>query len=184
MNDREIVQLFWQRAPGAVDAVEEAYGYQLRQLAENLLGPQDAEECVNDAYLALWDSIPPAEPSPLLPYALRVVRNLCLKRYHWNIAQKRNSQFDLAYSELESCLADHTGPEQQQDAKELRAALEGFLRGLSQRDRVLFLGRYWYACTHKELALRLGMTENNVAVRLSRLREKLRKYLLEKGVLE
>ena len=73
---------------------------------------------------------------------------------------------------------------QQQDAKELRAALEGFLRGLSQRDRVLFLGRYWYACTHKELALRLGMTENNVAVRLSRLREKLRKYLLEKGVLE
>ena len=112
------------------------------------------------------------------------MRNLCLKRYHWNIAQKRNSQFDLAYSELESCLADHTGPEQQQDAQELRAALEGFLRGLSQRDRVLFLGRYWYACTHKELALRLGMTENNVAVRLSRLREKLRKYLLEKGVLE
>ena len=83
--------------------------------------PLDVEECVNDAYLALWQGIPPAKPAPLLPYALRVVRNLCLKRYHWNIAQKRNSQFDLAYSELESCLADHTGPEQQQDAKELRA---------------------------------------------------------------
>ena len=185
MKDRDIIELFWQRLPQAVDAVEEAYGSQLRGLAGNLLpDPQDAEECLNDAYLGLWNSIPPAKPQPLLPYALRVVRNLCLKRYHWNIAQKRNSQFDLAYSELESCLADHTGPEQHQDAKELRAALEGFLRGLSQRDRVLFLGRYWYACTHKELALRLGMTENNVAVRLSRLREKLRKYLLEKGVLE
>ena len=94
------------------------------------------------------------------------------------------THLDVYKRQLESCLADHTGPEQQQDAKELRAALEGFLRGLSQRDRVLFLGRYWYACTHKERALRLGMTENNVAVRLSRLREKLRKYLLEKGVLE
>ena len=142
MKDREIVELFWKRSPQAVDALAMAYGTQLRMLAGNILSnPQDAEECVNDAYLGLWDSIPPARPQPLLPYALRVVRNLCLKRYHWNIAQKRNSQFDLAYSELESCLADHTGPEQQQDAKELRAALEGFLRGLSQRDRVLFLGR-------------------------------------------
>ena len=114
MKDREIVELFWKRSPQAVDALAMAYGTQLRRLAGNILSnPQDAEECVNDAYLGLWDSIPPARPQPLLPYALRVVRNLCLKRYHWNIAQKRNSQFDLAYSELESCLADHTGPEQQ-----------------------------------------------------------------------
>ena len=183
MNDREIVQPFWQRAPGAVDAVEEAYGYQLRQLAENLLGPQDAEECVNDAYLALWDSIPPAEPSPLLPYALRVVRNLCLKRYHYNTAKKRNSQLDVAYWELEGCLADASTPEEHQDLEELKGAIEGFLRELSQRDRQLFLGRYWYACSHKELAVRLGMTENNTAVRLSRLRDKLRKHLLKKGVL-
>ena len=104
MKDREIVELFWKRSPQAVDALAMAYGTQLRRLAGNILSnPQDAEECVNDAYLGLWDSIPPARPQPLLPYALRVVRNLCLKRYHWNIAQKRNSQFDLAYSELESC---------------------------------------------------------------------------------
>ena len=120
----------------------------------------------------------------MLPYALRVVRNLCLKRYRWNTAQKRRSQFDLAYHELEGCLADSSGPEDQQDLRELRQVLERFLHGLSQRDRQLFLGRYWYACSHKELALRLGMTENNVAVRLSRLRDKLRRYLLEKGVLE
>ena len=98
MKDQEIVRLFWERSPQAVPALEETYGLQLRRLAGNLLSsPQDAEECLNDAYLGLWDSIPPARPEPLLPYALRVVRNLCLKRYHWNNAQKRNSQFDLAF---------------------------------------------------------------------------------------
>ncbi len=185
MKDREIVRLFWERSPQAVTALEDTYGLQLRRLAGNLLhDPEDAEECVNDAYLGLWDSIPPAKPDPLLPYALRVVRNLCLKRYHWNTAQKRNSQFDLAYSELEECLSGASGPEETQDYHELQAALEGFLRGLSKKDRALFLGRYWYACSHKELAIRLGMTEPNTATRLSRLRGKLLTYLKEKGVLE
>lgn len=89
----------------------------------------------------------------------------------------------MAYWELEGCLADASTPEEHQDLEELKGAIEGFLRGLSQRDRQLFLGRYWYACSHKELAVRLGMTENNTAVRLSRLRDKLRKHLLKKGVL-
>ena len=80
MNDREIVQLFWQRAPGAVDAVEEAYGYQLRQLAENLLGPQDAEECVNDAYLTAWNAIPPRRPADLGTYLGKITRNLSIDR--------------------------------------------------------------------------------------------------------
>ena len=109
MKDREIVRLFWERSPSG----DRPGGYlrtSTRRLAGNLLhDPEDAEECVNDAYLGLWDSIPPAKPDPLLPYALRVVRNLCLKRYHWNTAQKRNSQFDLAYSELEECLSGASG---------------------------------------------------------------------------
>ena len=185
MKDQEIVRLFWERSPQAVPALEETYGLQLRRLAGNLLSsPQDAEECLNDAYLGLWDSIPPARPEPLLPYALRVVRNLCLKRYHWNNAQKRNSQFDLAFSELEDCLAGASSPEAAQDYHQLREALEEFLQKLSKADRTLFLGRYWYACSHKELAVRLGITESNAAVRLSRLRGKLLRYLKEKGVLE
>ena len=87
MEDREIVKLFWERSPQAVDALAEAYGPDLRALARRLLeDPLDVEECVNDAYLALWQGIPPAKPAPLLPYALRVVRNLCLKRRRWNRA--------------------------------------------------------------------------------------------------
>ena len=185
MKDREIVELFWKRSPQAVDALAMAYGTQLRRLAGNILSnPQDAEECVNDAYLGLWDSIPPARPQPLLPYALRVVRNLCLKRYHYNRAGKRNNQMEVALSELENCLAGSSTPEREQDAKELGAVLNSFVKGLSHRDRVLFLGRYWYGSSYKELALKLGITENNAAVRLSRLRDKLRAHLQKKGVLE
>ena len=165
MKDRDIIELFWQRLPQAVDAVEEAYGSQLRGLAGNLLpDPQDAEECLNDAYLGLWNSIPPAKPQPLLPYALRVVRNLCLKRYHYNRAGKRNNQMEVALSELENCLAGSSTPEGEQDAKELGAVLNSFVKGLSHRDRVLFLGRYWYGSSYKELALKLGITENNGVV--------------------
>lgn len=111
MDDRIIVELFWQRSPQALDALDTTYGSTLRKLAENLLDSrQDAEECVNDAYLGLWEGIPPAKPNPLLPYALKVVRNLCLKRYHWNTAKKRFSPFDVAYAELEGCLAGSSGP--------------------------------------------------------------------------
>ena len=185
MEDRWIVNLFWTRSPQALTAVEEAYGSQMLRLAESLLGNrQDAEECVNDAYLGLWNRIPPERPQPLLPYALRVVRNLCLKRYHWNSAAKRNTQFDVAFSEMEECLGSRDGPEREQDLKELTRALEGFLNTLSQKDRILFLGRYWYGASYRELAVRLGISENTGAVRLSRLRKRLRVYLTKKGVLE
>ena len=143
MEDREIVKLFWERSLQAVDALAEAYGPDLRALARRLLeDPQDVEECVNDAYLALWQGIPPAKPAPLLPYALRVVRNLCLKRRRWNRAGKRQSAFDLAYEELEECLGGGEGPEGSLDLEELKDALNSFLSRLSHRDRVLFLGRY------------------------------------------
>lgn len=185
MNDREIVKLFWERSPRAVDALDEAYGSQLRRLAQGLLdSSQDAEECVNDAYLGLWEKIPPEKPQPLLPYAMKVVRNQCLKRYRFNQAGKRNHQLDVALSELEHCLAGAPSPEEEHDAHLLRDALNGFVGSLGHRDRQLFLGRYWYGCSYRELALTLGMTENNIAVRLSRLREKLRAYLLKKGVME
>ena len=150
MDDREIVKLFWARSPQAVDALDEAYGPDLRRLAQRLLDDrQDAEECVNDTYLSLWQGIPPAKPDPLLPYALRVTRNLCLKRKRWNTAGKRSSPFDAAFEELEDCLGNTAGPEASFDEGE-----------------------------------RLSITENNGAVRLSRLREKLKAHLRKKGVLE
>lgn len=185
MEDREILDLFFDRSQRAIEETQEKYGEKLRRLAENLLGnTQDAEECVNDACLGAWDSIPPNRPDPLLPYLYKTVRNLALKRYHRDTAQKRGGDgFDAAFSELENVLATSGGPEAELDAKELARALNGFLKRLSSKDRALFLGRYWFGEAYDTLAFRLGMTENSAAVRLSRLRKKLRDYLVKKGAL-
>lgn len=185
MEDREIVTLYWERSPRAIEETQRQYGEKLRRLAENLLGNfQDAEECVSDACLGAWDSIPPNRPDPLLPYLYRVVRNQALKRYHRETAQKRGGAgFDAAFEELESVLASSGSPEEALDTKELSQIVNGFLRGLSHKDRALFLGRYWFGEAYDTLALQLGLSENNCAVRVSRIRKKLKTYLARKGVL-
>lgn len=185
MEDREIVALYWERSPKAIEETQKQYGEKLRRLAENLLGNfQDAEECVNDACLGVWDSIPPNRPEPLLPYLYRVVRNQAIKRYRRETAQKRGGAgFNAAFEELEAVLASPDGPEEALDAKELSQIVNSFLQSLSHKDRVLFLGRYWFGEAYDTLALRLGLSENNCAVRVARIRKKLKSHLTKKGVL-
>ncbi len=185
MEDRKILELYFARSQQAIEETQEQYGDKLQRLAENLLGNnQDAEECVNDACLAAWNSIPPARPEPLLPWLYKTVRNIALKRYRRSTAQKRGGNcFDTAFEELENTLTDSGGPEAELDAKELGKLINAFLRRLSSRDRALFLGRYWFGEAYDTMALRLGITENNAAVRVSRTRAKLKKYLSGKGAL-
>lgn len=185
MEDREIIELFFQRSPQALEEVQGKYGSQLRHLAENLLGDaRDAEECVSDACLGAWNSIPPNRPRALLSYLYKIVRNQCLKRRRGNSAQKRcGDTFDAAYDELENCISGSYDPAAELDAKELSQMLDQFLKGLSKGDRTLFLGRYWFGEPYSHLAARLGITENNAMARLSRIRQKLKKHLIEKGAL-
>ncbi|MBQ3866058.1 MAG: sigma-70 family RNA polymerase sigma factor, partial [Clostridia bacterium] len=92
MDDEKIIELFFARSEEALDALAQKYGRLLRGVAGNVLAdPRDTEECLNDAYLALWNKIPPEKPDPLSAYVCRVVRNLAVKRYHRNTAEKRNS---------------------------------------------------------------------------------------------
>lgn len=185
MEDREILDLLFDRSQLALEELEQKYGRKMKRLAENLLGDSGAaEECVNDACLGAWNSIPPNRPDPLLPYLYRIVRNLCLKRRRADSAQKRGGDgFDTAFEELEQCLAGTQDPAADLEVKELSQLLNGFLKSLSRRDRVLFLGRYWFGEPYATLSIKLNMTENNAAVRLSRIRSKLRNYLAEKGAL-
>ncbi len=185
MDDRQILELFFSRSPQAIEEVQAKYGEKLRRLAENLLhNTLDAEECLSDALLGAWNSIPPARPDPLLPWLYKTVRNLAVKRFRRDTAQKRGGfTFDVAYEELEDVLASSGGPEAELEAKELAALLEHFLNGLSQKDRALFLGRYWFGEAYDTLAMRLNTTEDNCTVRLSRIRKKLRVYLVRKGAL-
>ena len=179
MDDRQIIALFYERSEQAIAELSKKYGDLCFKIAINLLNnPQDAEECVSDAYLGAWNNIPPQSPDPLRSYLCRIVRNLALKKRRTNTALKRGSQFEVSLSELENCIPDNSFDEQL-SAKELTEQLNTFLSTLHRDDRVLFLKRYWFVEPLSEIAKTFGITEHNASVRLSRIRKKLHQYLKE-----
>lgn len=182
LTDEEILSLFDARSERAITETANRYGRSLQTLACRILNNvSDAEESVNDTYLAAWNAIPPEHPNPLRAYLYRITRNLAVARCHRNTAQKRNSSYDLALDELEGCLAAPEGVEDRLTARELTAALNRFLAGLDRERRILFVRRYWYGDSVDELARRFSCRPNTVSARLLRLREKLRKELEKEG---
>lgn len=183
MEDAKIIDLFFLRSEAAVTELEKKYGTACKQLAFHILNSkEDAEECVNDAYLAVWNNIPPNRPDPLRAYLCRIVRNLSIKKYKANTAEKRNSFYDMSLEELAECIPARETVEDQWDAKELGKQLDAFLGTLDQKSRILFLRRYWFSESLAELASEFHITEHNAAVRLSRIRAKLRNYLSKEGI--
>ncbi|MBE6609003.1 MAG: sigma-70 family RNA polymerase sigma factor [Ruminococcaceae bacterium] len=184
MNDERIIELFFERSEEAVSALNEKYGRICHTLSYNIVGNnQDAEECVNDAYLGAWNAIPPARPNPLLAFICKIVRNISLKRYEKNTAAKRNSRYDVALEELENCLSSSTEIDSEISENELTKIIEAFLDTLVKENRVIFLRRYWFSDSYADIAKQVGLTEKNVSVRLTRIRKELREYLTEREVL-
>ena len=182
MNDSEIIDLFYMRSERAIMELAAKYGNACNKVTKNILNNiLDAEECVNDAYLGAWNTIPPQNPNPLLTYICRIVRNLSIKKYHANTSVKRNSFYDAALDELEECVASSESVEAEISAKELTRQIDYFLDTLDAESRILFVRRYWYAYSISELAKQFGLKSNTVSVRLSRIRDKLRDYLKGEG---
>lgn len=181
MEDRKIVQLLFARAESAISELSARFGKQLHRIAYNILGnPMDAEECINDTYLALWNAIPPVSPDPLSPYVYRTGRNTALKRLHRDTAKKRDSRYDVSLEELNGCLPGGD-LEQIIDARELGRAMDRFLESKSKENRYIFIRRYWYGDSVGEIARELKMQENAVSVRLNRIRAGLKEYLEREG---
>lgn len=182
MDDQKIIELFFTRSEEAIEALGQKYGGACQRLASNILGNvRDAEECVNDAYLGCWNSIPPRRPSPLSSYLLRIVRNLAIGRYHKNTALKRNSHYDAALEELSGILPGVDSAEKAVETAELTAALDRFLDTLDKRERSLFLRRYWYGESVSAMAVYFDMRANTVSQTLGRTRKKLKKFLEKEG---
>ena len=153
------------------------------RVADNILNNKlDSEECVNDAYLGAWNTIPPQKPNPLLSYVCRLVRNLAIKKYHANTAAKRNSTYDIALDELEYCFSALSSVEDELEASELAHMIDGFLETLDDESQMMFVRRYWYSDSVADIAQLLHTSAHKVSDRLYRIREKLRKYLMQEGV--
>ena len=177
MNDQDIIDLYFARNEQAIAETDKSYGKACMQVSMNILQSRpDAEECVNDTYLKTWNSIPPTKPHSLCAFVCRIARNLSLNRLRDLRREKRSSELTVSLHELEDCI-----PAAVEDAGQLADPLNGFLAELDETNRVVFTGRYWYACSIDDLAARLGLTSKAVYMRLHKTRERLRAYLAERG---
>lgn len=182
MEDPAIIELYWSRDESAIDQTERKYGALCRRLAFNILSDrEDSEECVNDTWHRAWETMPPQRPDSLRAYLGRIVRNLSISRLRQRTAQKRGGGAELLLSELEDCVPAPCSPEQETDARELAAAISRWLRTQTPDDRALFVRRYWYADENAVLAGEWGQSPRQLAKRLFRLRQALKKFLEREG---
>lgn len=183
MDDAKIVQLYFDRDEQAIPETADKYGNYCTSIAKNILGNhEDAEECVNDAYLNTWNAIPPHRPKMLATFLGKIVRNLAFNRYKHNTADKRGGgEITSVLDELASCVSGDEDVEQSYEYKELVAALNEFLGTLPVEKRSIFVCRYWYTDSISDIAARFGMTYAAVSMILNRLRTKLHDYLTKRG---
>ena len=182
MEDNKLIEMLFSRSQQVIPHLAQRFGKRLYQTAFNILrSREDAEEAVNDTYLALWNTIPPAKPNPLEGYVHRTGRNIALKKLRYLSAQKRSSACDLSIEELSDFLSGGN-LEEAVDARILGQAIDSFLDTISKQNRILFLRRYWFGDSVKDISREFSLSENSVSVRLSRIRTQLKQYLQKEGI--
>ena len=180
MDDERIVELYWNRSESAIQQTRDKYGTSCRCIACRILRDNDAaEEVLDDTCLGVWNAIPPQRPTRLRAFIGAIARHISLNRYDSEHAAKRYGETEAVLDEFWECVPDSGLPAD--EALGLREAVNGFLRSLDARTRVIFLRRYWYMCTVREIARGTGLSETNIKVILHRTRQKFRTYLHKEG---
>lgn len=186
MNDDAIITLYLNRSEQAIQETADKYETFCLSIASRILGNQeDARECVNETWLKVWNSIPPQIPRALPAFLGSIARNLAISRYRRESALKRGSLgLTVPLEELAQCVDGKTSVEDAVLHTLLKETLNRFLGGLKKEDRKIFVRRYYYMETLKEISEGMGRKESYVKTSLHRTREKLRDYLKKEGLSE
>lgn len=184
MKDNEIIELYFKRDENAIVETQIKYGKYCKSIANNILSDiSDAEECENDTYNAMWNSIPPQKPENLSAYIGKITRNISLKALRSKNAEKRKgNEAMLSLEELEECISLSTSIIDELDTEEVSKLISDFLRSLPKTERQIFVCRYWYCDPISSICDRFGFRESRVKMILMRTRKKLAAHLTEKGV--
>jgi len=184
VEDRAIIDLYWERQERALEESEEKYGRYCWSIAYHILRDrEDSEECVNDTWLRAWNAMPPQRPAILSSFLGTITRNLALDRYKLSHRTKRGGgRMRVALEELEECLSGDLDPERLAAQAELSRTIDRFLRQLPEKECCVFLRRYWYVDSTLDIAHRYHMAEGTVKSMLHRTRKKLQRYLEQEGV--
>lgn len=184
MDDRKIIELFLQRSEEAIIQTEQKYGRYCHRIAYNILGnDEDSEECVSDALMRTWNSIPPNEPNSFSSFIGKITRNLALDKLRQQNSEKRGGgEVALALDELTECISDRDELSRREDSAEIISALNGFLDGLNPVERGVFMHRYWMMDSIADIAERYDISVSNTTTMLFRLRAKLKKHFMKEGI--
>lgn len=184
MDDRRIVELFLERSEEAILETDIKYGRYCHKIAFNVLGnDEDSEECVNDAYMRAWGSIPPNEPDSMASYIGRITRNLALDKLRQKQSDKRgNGEVPVVLDELAECVSGHDELERRQDSTEIAAAIDSFLDELNSVERGVFMRRYWMMEPIADVANRYDISVSKTTTMLFRLRNRLKKHFMKEGI--
>lgn len=183
MQDEKIVELYWNRDESAIRETQEKYENYLYKIAYNILSDkEDSNESVNDTYLAAWNSMPPHKPNVLSTYLGKLTRRISIDIFRKrNRIKRQASEYALSLNELEECLSDDNSPEKDYEAQILGEAINTFLRTLSADARNVFIGRYYFLDSVKDVANYCGISESKAKTLLHRTRNSLREYLEKEG---
>ncbi|MBR6801346.1 MAG: sigma-70 family RNA polymerase sigma factor [Eubacteriaceae bacterium] len=181
MQDIKILDLFFARSEEAIKQLKEKYGKPVLRMAYNILYDSlDAEECLNDSLLAVWNTIPPKRPDNLGAYFAKIARNISISKYRKKHAEKRNSVYDLSLEELSECIPSTENVERNIELKEITKLIEEYLDSISKENADIFVMRYFLCLSLKEISKRTGHSERNISVKLFRIRNSLREYLIKR----
>ena len=186
MDDNRIIDLFWKRDESAIEEAAAVYGRYCRKIAFNILGnEEDTQECLNDTWLGAWNSIPPARPSCLSAFLGKIARNMAISKYRAGHALKRTGdRVAESLDELGECAASvSNNVEESVDKKALETAINRYLESVSEKQRRLFVRRYFYMDSVAEIAGMYGLGQSDVKVTLMRMRRSLKKVLEDEGLM-
>jgi len=180
MDDNYIIDLFWQRSEDALAECNKKFGSYCRVIAKNILYDDGyADECVNDMLLRAWNAIPPEKPQRLKVFLAKITRNLALDRYDAIHTQKRgSSNIEVTLEEL----ADIPAPENSDDG-EITHSINTFLHSEPPENADIFMKRYWYLCSIREIANEYKYSESKIASLLLRMRGRLKQKLESENLL-
>ena len=180
-TDETLIKMFWERDESAPAAAAEAYGSYCYAVAMGILGsPPDAEECVNDTWLRVWEAIPPAKPERMRPYLAKITRRLALDRLdHLNAAKRGKGEAELVLSELSDSFPGPMDAAEEAELHELGACISRFLRTIPEKHANVFIRRCFYMEPVKAISKRFGITPGYSALILARTRKKLKDHLIK-----
>lgn len=184
LGDEEIIELYWQRNENAISETDNKYGELVFKIAYNILNDKsDSEECQSDTYIDVWNAIPPTRPRVFLSFIAKIARRVSIDLYRKKSNKKAiPSEFKSSIEELEFCLQEKSKVDEELAVKELAILINRYLRALNDKQRFIFVGRYYFSSSIEEIARQVGTTPSNIYKSLEKIKRGLKSYLESNGV--